>query len=247
MLVFDFDLNTAEKQQMQAIKAESWFTRVAFRNATSPQHPEAVNLDANHNLKSKMMLPWIKSTVQNKRVLDLFCANGAFAFEAALAGAREVVGLEFSEDRIQCAKFIASALSGRVNCAVPRFLTGDVYELKHIFDEPFDVVLCLGGLYHIPDPPFVLTQIRGLTAGTLIVQTSSVLSGQGNRAKFVVRKDLQHRGLTSVVGGRGAWHYTASCFENILRHARFNVLESARPPLLSRKRFPWYCALAKPV
>src|SRR5271154_321787 len=141
MLKFDFDLNQREQEQMQAIKPESWFTQVAFRNATSPRHPEAGNLDANHNLKSKMMLPWIKSKVQGKRVLDLFCANGAFSFEAALAGAREVVGLEFSEDRTQCAQFIAGTLAGKVNCTVPKFVTGDVYELKRRFDEPFDVVL----------------------------------------------------------------------------------------------------------
>jgi 2-polyprenyl-3-methyl-5-hydroxy-6-metoxy-1,4-benzoquinol methylase len=247
MLKFDFDLNDQERKQMQAIKAESWFTQVAFRNAISPRHPEAENLDANHNLKMKMVLPWIRSQVKGKRVLDLFCANGAFSFEAALAGAREVVGLEFSEDRTACARFIASTLSGKVNCATPKFIAGDVYELSRVFAEPFDVVLALGGLYHIPDPPFVLTQIRAVTAGTLIVQTSSILPGRANRAKFMVRKDLRHRGLASVVGGRGAWHYTASCFENFLQHAGFKVLESARPSLLSRKRFPWYCALAKPI
>jgi len=194
-----------------------------------------------------MLLPWIRSQVAGKRVLDLFCANGAFSFEAALAGAREVVGLEFSEDRTRCAQFVASTLAERANCTVPRFVIGDVYELKSMFDRPFDVVLALGGLYHIPDPPYVLTQIRSVTARTLIVQTSSVLSGRANRAKFVVRQDLRHRGLTSVVGGRGAWHYTSSCFENILRHAGFKVLQSARPPLWSRKRFPWYCAVAEAV
>jgi len=247
MLKFDFDLNAREREQMQSIKADSWFTQVAFRNALSPRHPEAGNLDPNHNLKMKLMLPWIKSRVKGKRVLDLFCANGAFSFEAALAGAREVVGVEFSEDRVQCAQFIASTFPGKIDCAVPKFLTGDVYELKRTFQQPFDVVLALGGLYHIPDPPYVLTQIRALTKGTLIVQTSSVLSGRANRAKFVVRKDLRERGLTSVIGGRGAWHYTATCFENMLRHAGFRVRESVRPPLWSRKRFPWYCAIADPV
>jgi tRNA (mo5U34)-methyltransferase len=247
MLKFDFDLSEQEREQMQAIKPESWFTQVAFRNATSPRHPEAATLDANHNFKSKMLLPWIKTRVQGKRVLDLFCANGAFSFEVALAGAREVVGLEFSEDRTECARFIASTLSGKAKCAVPRFVTGDVYQLENLFTEPFDVVLCFGGLYHIADPPYVLTQIRSVTAGTLIVQTASVLPGRSNQAEFVVRQDPQHGGLTSMVGGRGVWHYTASCFENILRHARFKVLESVRPPFLSRKRFPWYCALAEPV
>src|SRR5271166_4741821 len=133
VLKFDFDLSEQEQKHMQAIKPEAWFTQVAFRNATSPRHPEADSLDANHNLKRRMVVDWIQSKVQNKRVLDLFCANGAFSFEAALAGAREVVGLEFSEDRTQCAKFIASTLSGKVSCTIPTFLAGDVYELKRIF------------------------------------------------------------------------------------------------------------------
>jgi 2-polyprenyl-3-methyl-5-hydroxy-6-metoxy-1,4-benzoquinol methylase len=247
MIKFDFDLTTREIEQMGEVKADAWFTQMAFRNAISPRHPEADNLDANHDLKAKMVLPWIEAKVRNKRVLDLFCANGAFSFEAARAGAREVVGVEFSENRVQCAQFVAGLLPGRVKHNVPTFLAGDVYDLKRMFDRPFDIVLGLGGLYHIPDPPYVLTQIRSLTADAFIVQTSSVLSGRSNRAKFVVRKDLQHRGLTSVVGGRGAWHYTVSCFENMLRHAGFKVLESARPPLLSRKRFPWYCAMAEPA
>lgn len=64
MLKFDFDLNEQELEQMRAINSESWFTEVAFRNVTSPRHPEGDNLNANHNLKMKMVLPWIKSQVQ---------------------------------------------------------------------------------------------------------------------------------------------------------------------------------------
>src|SRR5215469_2241031 len=247
MIKFDVNLSEKEIEEMRLLKPEAWFTQVAFSNAISPRHPEADTLDANHNLKRKLLSSWIQSKVKGKRVLDLFCANGAFSFESAQAGAREVVGVEFNQDRVKCAQLIASLLKGKVTYAMPKFLAGDVYELKQMFEEPFDVVLCLGGLYHIPDPPYVLTQVRSLTASTLIVQTSSVLSGRGNRARFVVRKDLQHRGMTSVVGGRGAWHFTAPCFENFLLHAGFKVLESARPPFFLRKRFPWYCAMAEPV
>ena len=204
MIKFHLDLTQTELQRMNDIRPEAWFTQVTFANATSPRHPEARDLDANHNLKRSMLLPWIQAKVKGKRVLDLFCANGAFSFEAARAGAREVVGVEFSQDRIECAKFVAGALSRKVDHAIPKFLVGDVYELKQLFDQPFDVVLALGGLYHVPDPPYILTQIRALTRETLIVQTSSVLSGRSNRATFLVRNDLRHRGLTSVVGGRGA-------------------------------------------
>jgi tRNA (mo5U34)-methyltransferase len=253
-LNLDFDLTKEQQEQMARIPRESWFTQVKFSNALSPRHPEADALDLNHELKRELMLPWIKANVKGKKVLDLFCANGAFSFEAALAGAREVVGMEYSPERVQCAQFISSVLSSSVpngkgpnsKIAAPTFVTGDVYDLKQLFKEPFDVVMCLGGLYHIPDPPYVLTLIRALTRERLIVQTSSILQKSGNWAQFVVRKDLTSRGLTSVVGGRGAWFLTATCFENMLRHAGFTVRESKRPPYLKRRRFPWYCAVADP-
>jgi 2-polyprenyl-3-methyl-5-hydroxy-6-metoxy-1,4-benzoquinol methylase len=204
-------------------------------------------LDKNHELKRKIVLPWIRDYVSGKRVLDLFCANGAFSFEAALAGAREVVGLEFSPDRANCAQFIARAFSRQTKYPAPTFLVGDVYKLTEIFRERFDVVMCFGGLYHIPDPPFVLTQIRALTQERLILQTSGILPKQGNWAKFIVREDARAKGLTSIVGGKGAWRFTENCFENMLRHAEFKVVEKRRPSIFVRKRFPWYCALAEPL
>jgi 2-polyprenyl-3-methyl-5-hydroxy-6-metoxy-1,4-benzoquinol methylase len=177
----------------------------------------------------------------------LFCANGAFSFEASLAGAKEVVGMEFSPDRVECAQFIASTFTGKTNCCAPSFVTGNVYDLARIFTGPFDVVLALGGLYHIADPPYVLTQIRSLTRERLIVQTHNVLNKRGNWGAFLIRQDKTARGLTSIVGGRGVWHFSVGCFESILHHADFRILESRRPSLFKRRRFPWYCASAEPI
>ena len=244
-LNLDIDLTLQEQETMARIPAEAWFTQVKFRNATSPRHPEADFLDPNHELKRKLVMPWIAAQVKGKRVLDLFCANGAFSFETALAGATQVVGMESSPERIECARFIASTLNGKGICVAPDFVTGDVYDLARTFTEPFDVVLCLGGLYHIPDPPHVLSQIRSLTKERLIVQTSSILAKRGNWAKFIVREDQRNRGLTSVVGGRGAWFFTVTCFENMLRHAGFRIVQSAQPDYFKRRRFPWYCAVAE--
>jgi tRNA/tmRNA/rRNA uracil-C5-methylase (TrmA/RlmC/RlmD family) len=67
-------------------------------------------LEANNEMKRRLVSPWIRSQVKGKRVLDLFCANGAFSVEAALAGAREVVGVDFSPERVDCARFLAGTL-----------------------------------------------------------------------------------------------------------------------------------------
>jgi 2-polyprenyl-3-methyl-5-hydroxy-6-metoxy-1,4-benzoquinol methylase len=246
MLDLNLSLTPKEADEMSSIPAASWFTQVKFANGISPRSPEAPVLDENHEMKKRLMLPWIRESVPGKRVLDLFSANGAFAIESAMAGAREVVGLEFDPDRVRCAEFLAGVLR-RNGLTAPTFCVGDVYTLTQRFSQPFDIVLCMGGLYHIADPPYVLTQVRDLIKEKLIIQTSNVLPGRGNRATFLVRKDRTASGLSSIRGGKGVWRCSVSCFQAILQHAGLRILKDKRPGVWQRRRFPWYCAVAEPA
>jgi tRNA (mo5U34)-methyltransferase len=242
MLDLNFSLTREESLEMSNIPANAWFTQVKFANAVSPRCQEATLLDANHEMKKKLMLPWIRDSVRGKRVLDLFSGNGAFAVECVLAGCQEVVGVEFDAERVRCAQFLARVLK-RNGATAPMFCLSDVYTIAQRFPQPFDIVLCLGGLYHIADAPYILTQIRELLKERLIVQTSGVLPGRSNRATFVIREDQTAKGLTSLRGGKGVWSVSVSCFQAILRHAGLRVLEDKQPEFWNRKRFPWYCAL----
>lgn len=246
MLTLPFLLTSDESLAMSQIAPDTWFTQVSFANAVSPRCQQAGVLDVNHEMKKSLMLPWIRQIVPGKRVLDLFCANGGFSIECALAGAREVVGIEFDAERVRCAQFLAGVLK-RNGMVVPEFHVGDVYTLNEHSKRPFDVVLCMGGLYHIADPPYVLSQIRNLMTESLIIQTSGILPGPSNRATFVIREDQTSKGLTSLRGGRGVWKVSVSCFRSMLRHARLRVLQDKQPRLWQRRRFPWYCALAEPL
>jgi 2-polyprenyl-3-methyl-5-hydroxy-6-metoxy-1,4-benzoquinol methylase len=246
MLTVPFSLTLDESHAMSNIAADTWFTQVSFANAVSPRSQQASVLDTNHEMKKSLMLPWIRRVVPGKRVLDLFCANGAFSIECALAGAREVVGIEFDAERVRCAQFLAAVLE-RNGMVAPRFSIGDVYALGEYAGQPFDVVLCMGGLYHIADPPHVLSQIRNLMGEKLIIQTSGILPGPTNRATFVIREDQTSKGLTSLRGGKGVWKVSVSCFRSILRHAGLRVVQEKQPKILQRRRFPWYCALAEPL
>ena len=242
MLELGISLSETEKQIVQEIPATSWFTKVKFANFVSPASP--IDFDQNHEMKKALVGEWVKETVRDKKVLDLFSANGAFSFEAALAGAREVVGLEYDPARVACATRLAEILcKHRPDLALPRFIVGDVYDLHHLAYGPgFDVVLCLGGLYHVADPPFILDQIRGITRERLIVQTAQILPWPVNYGRFELRKPAQQEGWTSIVGGRGTWHMTADCFENMLAHAGFEIEENKRPPIWARRKYPWYAA-----
>jgi len=246
MLNLEFSLTPQESIEMSAIPANSWFTQVRFCNGVSPRCQEASLLDPNHEMKKKLMLPWIRDNVRGKRVLDLFSANGAFAVECALAGATEVVGVEFDAERVRCAQFLAGVLQ-RHRVTAPTFYLADVYSIAERFAEPFDVVLCMGGLYHVADPPHILTQMRSLAKEKLIIQTSGILPGHSNKATFLIRDDQTARGLTSIRGGKGVWHVSVPCFQAMLTHAGLRILEDKQPKFWQRRRFPWYCALAVPL
>jgi tRNA (mo5U34)-methyltransferase len=243
-LRLDIELTESQKAAMAAIPATSWFTQVVYRNAASPLHPDR-RLAENNELKLAMIRDWIARSVAGKRVLDLFSGNGVFSVVAAQAGAREVVGVEFALDRVRCAEFVASTLQSEATVV---FKHGDVYKITEYFDEPFDVVLCLGGLYHVADPAFVLRQAGRLTKERLIMQTSQVLPLPGNWAKFVLRhRDRTEEGLSSIRGGAGAWYYSPGCVRELLRHGGFRIREERRPPWPARRRFPWYLADCEPL
>jgi 2-polyprenyl-3-methyl-5-hydroxy-6-metoxy-1,4-benzoquinol methylase len=78
------------------------------------------------------------------RILDLGCHEGGYAIEFGLHGAT-VVGIEGRIASVEKARFAAEALGlDKVT-----FLQGDVRELKEEDLGRFDVVLCLGILYHL--------------------------------------------------------------------------------------------------
>jgi len=243
-LRLDIELTDNQKAAMAAIPSTSWFTQVVYRNARSPIHPNR-ELAENNEMKQTMVTDWVTKSVKGKRVLDLFSANGAFSFIAALGGAREVVGVEYSKDRAECAEFVANTMQSA--CKIV-FKQGDVYKITDYFEEPFDVVFCLGGLYHIADPAFVLRQIGSLTKERLILQTSQVLSFPGNWAKFAVRRqDRTKDGMTSIRGGYGTWRYSPGCLRELLLHGGFRIIEQRQPAWSKRRRFPWYLACCEPL
>lgn len=246
-LKLDIELTSSQKEAMAAIPDTAWFTQVIYRNAESPLHPDCfgVHLAEKNVAKQALVNDWIARSVKGKRVLDLFSANGAFSAIAAMAGAREVVGVEFSQERIRCAEFVASTL--RTDCSIS-FRKGDVYKIAEYYKEPFDVILCLGGLYHVADPALLLREMGGLTRECLILQTDHVLPYRGNRAKFVVRrKNWTGQGMTSIRSGYGTWHYSRKCLHELLLHGGFRVLEERQPRGWGRRRLPWYAARCEPL
>ncbi len=110
--------------------------------------------------------------VDQLRVLDLACLEGLYACEFARLGAT-AVGIEGREANIAKAHFAQEVL-GLSNLS---FHQDDVRNLSRAKYGEFDVVLCLGILYHLdaPDVFLFLEKIAEVCRGIVIIDTHIAL------------------------------------------------------------------------
>jgi tRNA (mo5U34)-methyltransferase len=250
-LTLDIELTPEELRRLGDTDPKWWFTQISFANGESPRHPKFEALEANNEFKRGLVLDWLERVAPGARVLDTFCANGAFSFEAARLGATRVLGVDFDPPRIECAELVAGFLAAHGRGTVPEFRSGNVYELAaSTGGEEFDAVVCLGGLYHVADPVLVLRRLREAVraGGHLLFQTSRLARVPGQWARFSVREeDRRGSGLSSHRAGEGVWELSPGAVRAMLRVAGFEVLDVRRPPVAKRRKFRWFAALARAV
>lgn len=240
---FDVELTPEQREALAATDPRWWFTRFEFGDVASPAHPRIERLEMSNAWKRAMVEPWLARLAPGKRVLDVFCANGGFSYEAARLGAAEVLGVDYDPDRIECARFVSGLLDGAVR-PLPRFEMGDVYRLAETVPEAFDLTLVLGGLYHVADPVLVLRNLRAATSEHMIFQTSRVLRFPGSWAKFITVR----RTVDRTEGSAGVWKLSPTAIETMLRYAGFEIVERLSVPRLNwRRRVPWYGAVCRAV
>jgi SAM-dependent methyltransferase len=107
------------------------------------------------------------------RILDLGANEGGFTIEFACHGAR-VRSIEGRDSHVAKARFVAQCLS-LDNVEITQ---GDVRHLSRDRDGGFDVVLCLGVLYHLPPDdvyPF-LTRVASVCDGFMLLETNISLA-----------------------------------------------------------------------
>lgn len=166
------------------------------------------------------------------RILDLGCLEGQFAIEFALHGA-EVVAVEGREANLRKARFAARALGA----AGVEFRRADVRDLDSVDYGQFDVILCLGILYHLdsPDVMELVASLSRLCRGMLVVDSHVSLRprmaidwnghrywgdcwteyAQGQRAAG------EEQALWSSIGNDRSFLLTRRSLCNLLAHAGF--------------------------
>lgn len=169
------------------------------------------------------------------RVLDLACLEGLYGLEFAMHGA-EVVATEGRESNAERVRYAATQLKpGSFEISVE-----DVRELGPETHGTFDLVLCMGILYHLDaEDVFRLAMaVASCTDRMAIFRTAVGLSGE-RRESFGGK---EYRGFTyhepntgwsSIENHTSFWPTRASLL-NLLAEAGFtSVFEVVGPPVLA--------------
>jgi tRNA (mo5U34)-methyltransferase len=113
----------------------------------------------------KLKLFQIPADLTGKRVLDIGAFDGFFSFECERRGAAEVVAIDAAPP---AGFFIAHELLG----SQVKFYKMNIYDLSPEMLGRFDLVLCLGVLYHLRHPLLGLERIHAVCRGQLILETA---------------------------------------------------------------------------
>ena len=109
-------------------------------------------------------------SLAGKRVLDLGCNAGFWSLAAVEAGAELVgVGIDGRQMHVEQANLVFEAKG--IDRARYEFLRGDVFATE-LDDEPFDIVLCLGLLYHVSNPFGLMERIAAWSDDLVVIDTT---------------------------------------------------------------------------
>ena len=180
------------------------------------------------------------------RVLDLACLEGLYAIELARHGAN-AVGIEGREANIEKARFTKEILS----LSNLEFFLDDVRNLSREKHGEFDVVLCLGILYHLDVPAVIsfMESIAKVCSKFAIIDTHISLAAgvsydhKGKRywgKTFVEHKAAstqkeRDESLWSSVDNLNSFWFTRHSLLNLLSHVGFtSVYECHNPPEIGK-------------
>jgi 2-polyprenyl-3-methyl-5-hydroxy-6-metoxy-1,4-benzoquinol methylase len=109
-------------------------------------------------------------SLTGKRVLDLACNAGFWSLSAIEAGADFVLGIDGRQMHIDQANLVFEAKG----VAPDRFdfRVGDVFTTELVDEGPFDVVLCLGLMYHVSKPFELMERISRWNSELLVIDTA---------------------------------------------------------------------------
>ncbi len=156
-------------------------------------------------------------SLEGRRVLDLGCNAGFWALCAIEAGCEHVLGLDAREMHVEQAELVFEARG--VDPERYEFRRADVFDVD-LGDAPFDIVLCLGLLYHVSDPIGLVRRLGEWSRDLLVIDTS--LSQAGGSAMELRRESTEDP--RNAIGAELVLRPTRRAVIELAREAGFQVV-----------------------
>jgi 2-polyprenyl-3-methyl-5-hydroxy-6-metoxy-1,4-benzoquinol methylase len=183
----------------------------------------------------------VEEPLDRLRVLDLACLEGHFAIEFALHGAN-VLAIEGREANLEKTRFVKEVHS----LSNIELVLDDVRNLDEKRHGYFDVVLCLGILYHLNTPDVIdfLERISKVCARMTIIDThisdrdeaSYTWKGKTYWGRYAYEHDTnatpeeKSAKLWKSLDNPRSFHFTRASLCNVLRHVGFTSVYACLNP-----------------
>lgn len=162
--------------------------------------------------------------LEGLRVLDLACRTGAFTHALAAAGA-QAYGLEGRTENL-----VLAAQRGEVGA---QYMLGDVRRLSPDVHGEFEVVLCLGILYHLDaeDALHLLRAMRAVTVpgGFAVIDTHAGGPTDTAQVDGNVYRGWRYPeppdGWWSSIGNRQSFWFTPESLDDAVRNTGWTEIE----------------------
>lgn len=156
----------------------TWHYRFDLKGNPTPIHKDD---RANRHLQRKEyffdpLVEMFGDSLAGKRVLDLGCNAGFWSLCAAQAGCDYVLGLDGRQMHVDQANFVFEV--NEIEDDRYDFVAGNLFDVDLSHFGTFDVVLCLGLMYHVSKHVNLMEMISEVSNDVLLIDTTvSTLPG----------------------------------------------------------------------
>lgn len=159
----------SDKELLRRVAAQSWTSHnIALTDQITTMPDQSNLMEADLRLKAilRVLTLLYRGRLANLRLADLGCLEGGFALALAQRG-MNVVGIEARAKNLRKVQL----LQEHFELPNLEFALGDVKNFTRDDFGDFDVVLALGILYHLDQPPAWLRQIAQATSSVLFIDS----------------------------------------------------------------------------
>ena len=149
-----------------------WHYQFDLKGNLTPVFDEVHTTNRHQQRKKLFFDPLVDlcgGSLAGKRVIDLGCNAGFWSLCSIESGCDFVLGIDGRQMHIDQANFVFQVKE--IEESRYKFIAGNIYDLDFQQFGDFDIVFCLGLMYHISRPMVLMEKIAQVSSDILIVDT----------------------------------------------------------------------------